>query len=341
MEQINAYIPESVFYDGKTESLGRTLHEDSAIVFAKDNFRIISARGKLMRENESLCTLFDRADTPRNALTKAIASKKTPVSVATKSGTLLLFTQPYGATGLILAVHVNAKEEEVRAILDSAYTLGEFPVLCEKNTNNPSLERIIDEILYYTNRIFRKSSTQDLWTTCRLIANFAGCHLTYSKTSMRQLTLSDAERMRLIAFLLAAFLGMHKFIGSTTADAYETVQTKESAEKAQPTAAIGIPTLNVSLSQRPAAQQYLKPRHRAKLDREQELLIDRLLSLPAFTHFCADQKDGALILEANFQTEERLLANAPARFKQIVITLSDLPFLSLLVNLQKESYVFE
>ena len=247
MEQINAYIPEGIFFEEKAESFRRTLHEDSAVVNVRDRFKIISARGSLMRENESLYTLLDQSDASRSRLAKAVASDRSPATVATKEGTLLLFTQPYKETGLVLAVHVNATEKDACAVLDAAYALGSAPVLCTDQTvedSAVSLERIVEEILYYTNRIFANTPTWDLWMICRLIANFAGCPLCCGDAPSRSLSLSEAERSRLTVFLLAAFLGMHKFIGSTRADAHETpCAEKDTQNTASAVASTGIPSL--------------------------------------------------------------------------------------------------
>ncbi|MBE6588753.1 MAG: hypothetical protein E7643_01115 [Ruminococcaceae bacterium] len=346
MEKINAYVPESLFFEGKQEAFGRIFREDSAIVFAHDNFRIIASRGTTMKENTSLYSLLDGSAASYERCRAALTSEKEVFVVPSIHGTLLLFSQMQKSTGLLLVIHVKAPEKDVRAVLDEAFLLSTTPILRTsqedlKGTYDPSLPQILAEIFYYTNRIFSDLPTTDPRTLCRLIANFAGCQLTCTNVPLRPLALSTEERYRLIAFLFATFLGMQKFIDGVTAQAHESgVSPGALSSEEIPTISHESSALSLTISQTPSVRQYLQPRYRELLKKEKSLLLDRILKLPAFSHFYAAEHDGALVLEANFPTGSLLSATgAMGEFKQITFTFPALSFLTSLLETTEESYL--
>ncbi len=328
MPNINAFVPESLFYAEKSQNTGRTLHEDSAIVSPHDHFKIICARGTLMKENASLCDLLDDT-TSSSQLQKMLSLHDDTFTVPSRIGTLLIFPQIYASTGLILTVSVKIPGSTVEAFLDASFELSSRPVpATEENSQvTPSPKEILEEIFYYTDRIFSWDPCPDQRLLFRLIANFAGCRLSFAQVPFSPLQLQRSEKDRLTAFLLAVFLGMHKLIGTPCAATRKALQRDQEATTAKntdalPTEVIGAPALSLEITQSLPLQGYLPPRHLETLENEQSLLIKRLLSLPAFSHFYATAEDGKMVFEANFPTSTFLGTLASrGTFKQIVFTL--------------------
>ena len=326
MERINAYVPEDVFFKGKDTRIGRTLHEDSAIVCPHDNFKIIAARGRLLKESTSLYEILDDTARARKLLCTSINEEDAPILVPTRHGTLLVFPQIFKSTGLILVVHVNEAEASIRSTLDKAFELSATPI---QSTDEAEVttQGILEEIFYYTNRIFSWNSSIDQRTLFRLIANFTGCNLTLSDVSFTSLSLKEGEKNRLIALLLTTLLGMHKYLGSTDASTHQPMNESaaEAREKDAIPAMTESPMLSLEITHSYHAQHHLPPRHRELIEGEQAMFLERLLSLPAFSHFYALEEDGRIILESNFPIEESLgTVVSRGTFKQIILTLCPL-----------------
>ena len=129
-------------------------------------------------------------------------------------GAVLLFPVQARNTGLLLAVLPHAAASSVYRALKYM----DEPVLLSPAATNQVAKASDDEevcehlreLFFYTDRILCRTPRIGLWTQTLLIANFVGCRMDGSNLPTQELSLTDTDHAKLLAFLICLFLTLRQ-----------------------------------------------------------------------------------------------------------------------------------
>jgi len=211
MSQLNSYIPESLFMEGKNTEHARLCSEDCALVDPENQYRVIAARGKEIPIGKAFVPLQHLSDSESEFLLRALCDKKRMVLMG-DAGTILIFADWFYATGLLLAVCPRCESHSVCRVLrllgrgDFAFSPACQSISDEPRRSDAEAYGQLNELLYYLERIFAPSDAVPLWTRTKLIANFAGCRAECNALRAKLPPLLKSDETRLCAFLMCLFL---------------------------------------------------------------------------------------------------------------------------------------
>lgn len=211
MSRLNSYISERIFMDGKDTEHTRLCMEDCALVDPSDCFCTVAARGRGILVGEPFAPLHGLSDDEATFLLDAMHKQKRIVLIG-EAGAVLVFTEWLSVCGLLLAVRPHSDPRSVCRVLrllgrdDFARSPACQTVSDEPLRSDAEVYARLNELLYYTDRLFAPSNALPIWTRTKLIAAFAGCQAECDALSVVLPPLFAADELRLFSFLTCLFL---------------------------------------------------------------------------------------------------------------------------------------
>lgn len=240
------------------------------------------------------------ADFPHSSYTKLM--------LPCQSATLFLFSDWYASTGLLLAVRIQTEYTTAKKILDNLTR----PRFFEEDPTQKAQDRVsekeaeaVEELLYYTDRIFAEDSDATPMMQTHLLANFAGCRLDQLDLNAAFPFPDKMVKDRYSAFLLCIFLTLRKTGGTVSAK-----ENQQNVGKVQEEITAGSHAeLAFSITQKELSREktdFDLPIHRSKAPR----FLFPFMELPCFRSFKLEQSDGALRFEMTARHQEYALFTA-------------------------------
>ncbi len=218
---VTGYLPEIQLLEDKKKDGVRLLREDCAVLSVEHDFQPIAYRSALQREGRVPADWLI-ADSKKRALLRRAAQMNETVLLTGKADCLMVFQSLLEATGTVFVVRAPF----------SAAALSRALHLCGRNctvlpepglgdvrgaTLTDELCRWLEEILFYTDRIFRDISLCAM-TRAQIISEFLGCRTDRFSLPTEHLPISRTDDLRLTAFLLCVFLSLRARDGRLAAE---------------------------------------------------------------------------------------------------------------------------
>ena len=209
MKHVESYIPELRYFQSKHQSSARRIHEDLAVLDAKD-LRVLAGRGRFVQNGEPIADLWGLSHKEIAFLQNCTPSAFCTALLGTR-GVVLVFADLLRECGILLAILPHAETAQVlRALSYIEEPIKRSPALSayavsEIHTDERVCEEM-QEIFFYATRITRKKPDVGIWTRTLLISNLVGCRTDEASLPTQELPLADTELSKLTAFLLCAFL---------------------------------------------------------------------------------------------------------------------------------------
>lgn len=282
IKSIKSYIPESNFFESKNRVGCRIIHDDCAIVHAREPFPILAERGFGAPLGTSLLDACALAPNAKNQLKELISSDDECLLLPCKKNTLLVFSPLLESTELLIVIRVSRPEDEVQKSLEFARRHAFSPIFCpesEHRSREAMLAEQLSEIFYYIDRITTPSQEIGPWTRILLTAGFVGCQLDYASLPVNETNLTKRDRDRMAAFFLCAFLILRHHTGTNETVAYE-------------------PLFSVCLKHRPTmTDRGMLPKDEYELMDPTASPFSHLLALPCFQGIQCAIRNNALVFE--------------------------------------------
>ena len=213
-DQIDSYLPELSFLDGKQERTARTSAECCAVVDLNASARILAARGGALSVGNSLYTSLSMRSTEQKCFADALAEHRRFLLCAGQTPILVL-ADWLPSTGFCLVILPNASPAAVRAAMQGLERTDIVDLLGPDLGRAPLAERreahahLLD-ILRYTDRILSPHTPPRhlLYAS----AAFAGCYAVQCSTDKADGVESLGERTS--AFLLCTLLSIRAVSGA-------------------------------------------------------------------------------------------------------------------------------
>ncbi len=218
MKQIESYIPESQFYNGKDESKCRIFHDDCAVLSDDDDFRIIAARGFEKQIGQPFFEAVLTDSDARSRLSAFLRGTQDYLLLPFHEQSLLFLSAWHKSTTLVPVFLLHASEKNVRQMLNFASrdAFSElFRVANEPENGEESLREQLAEIFCYLDGLIKPG--RNFWTSCRMLATFFGCCLENLSMPFEEKIASDALFHRVTAFLVCLLLSLRHRTGSVSA----------------------------------------------------------------------------------------------------------------------------
>ena len=229
MKDLHSYIPESLAFLEKQKESSRLFFEDCAVFDPAFDHRILASRGEGLLLGKSFFDLCGVSDLDK-ALFQEKFHKHRHFLLPAGKDSVLLFSEAFGDTGLLLGIRLHIDAITLRRVL---HQLGQADFVCPTSIESASLTPQagdfdlclrLEELFYYTSRILSTKEEGSLWTRCLLIANFAGCRLERVALPVQAPPFSKRDRLRLAFFLLCSFLTMRQKDGRVGAEGSELLE---------------------------------------------------------------------------------------------------------------------
>lgn len=205
--EIDSYVPEAFFRDGKEGLACRECHEDFAVVAPTEGYRLLAARGSNLKTGATL-----EIPQKEQHFLEAAMSEQTRVAILGRHGILIACTELLPTTGLLPMLLPHGSPEGIAHCLR---TLSRYRPVC-----SPALSHLSDtgrperyytalcEQLDFCERILQPDTEADFRLHCAHIAEFAGCRTDVTALPVGPLPLIEPDRNRWTAFLLCALLAL-------------------------------------------------------------------------------------------------------------------------------------
>ena len=295
-----SFIPELHFQENKDLSKCRNFHDDCAVIDSEDSFRIIASRGMESEIGKSFFDAVKMKPPARDTMGRFLADSNGIMLLPTEKGSVLLFSAWYSTTSLLFAICLGVDAKEVRKILDFAQGHAIYARFGEEKTEKEkdSVERHLEEIFYYTSRIF--SPKGEMWNHCLTVANFVGCRLEQLSMPLRLTHISEQNFHRLTALLVCALLELRHQYGKTRIR--ETLKDGQNVGKVQ---VDDSDEICITIEQlRQTSPIYTE----TSIHQKEETELFPFASLPAFRTFTFLKEGENLIFQATFQNENSIHA---------------------------------
>lgn len=306
-KKIQGYVPEATLFQSKQGQECRIFHNDCAIINAKDHFRILAERGFGGTVGLSFLKALSLEADAVKELEAFPLSNRPALLLPTKDASLFLFSGWYSATGLLLAVRISKEYETIKKHLKNAARPSILEGISNSDSHGCATEdpaEPLEELLFYTERIFSEGDTDTPMMQTHLLANFAGCRLNQLDLPATSPFPDKTIRDRYSAFLLCLFLTLRKTGGAVSAKEHsENVgKVQDSIREDSPAdLAFSITQEEVSsektdfdFSAAPTSPRFLFP----------------FMELSCFQSFKLEQSDGALRFEMTASRREYTLFTA-------------------------------
>ncbi len=234
MTNLHSYVPENLQFLHKQQAASRRFFEECALFSPEKNFQILASRGNRLPEGESFLACCGISLSP-SAFLGQISPQSIHLLIPCKEGSVLLFADLFAHTGLLFGVLVPVDGETILRVLtligrSDFRSVAAFPHATPSfRTGDELLCRQLEELFYYTTRIFSPKPEASLWTGCLLIANFAGCRLAKVSLPIESPALSKRDEACMTLFLLASFLTLRRKSGEVMAEGATKSSTASSA----------------------------------------------------------------------------------------------------------------
>ncbi len=207
-ESIAAYVPESVFFEGKNGRRCRRMHDDCAVLDVSNEFRILVSRGFSESVGTPFFSVYGMGAADAARLQENLRRESAVILIGIGGDSFFFFPRWFNSCGLLLVLRIHATEAECRQVLDAAQAGSGMPIFSPAGEfeQNPPLLLQLTEIFYYTDHMF--TPTDNLWSHVLLLANFVGCKMEYLNLPILSERLTDDEFHRLTAFLLCLLLSL-------------------------------------------------------------------------------------------------------------------------------------
>lgn len=306
-KNLHAFLPETALINSKQEQECRIFHNDCAVLNAKDDLRVVASRGFGDAVGVPFFKLLRFSPAMKEKFSRFLLSDHPALLLPSGSASLIFFSAWYSATGLILAVRLPKKESTLRKIIEnntrpSLLSVFSIPET-QKDTATADTEKMIDELFYYTQRIFSDPAQSPL-TQAHLLANLAGCRLEQLDLPYDPPFPTKALHDRYSAFLLCVFLALRQTGGAVSA-----VQSKEKVEKVQnQNRSDQVLDFSFSISQKKLSKAKTTCDPQPNPDPNYRFLFP-FMELPCFRSFKLNQNNGEVIFDVAIEED-----TAPALF---------------------------
>ena len=216
--QIDSYLPEISFLDGKQERSTRVCTERCAVLDVGNATRILASRGKALTVGDSFYAATSMTESEQRQFQAALA-KHRRFFIRVGQAPLLVLADWYSAVGLCLVILPSSSPAAIRAALQATGRTDIVDLLGENLEKALIRERRkaythLSELLHYVDALFEPCiPASRLFQT---VAAFAGCH-----TAQYRLTATEDEIGHLgshaVSFLLCAFLSIRSTCGTVEA----------------------------------------------------------------------------------------------------------------------------
>lgn len=211
---LSVYVPEINSFAQKNADPCRRLFEDCAVIDAA-SFCVLVSRGTAFAESNTLLALLKNKPSP-DALASTLFEHPRLLLEAEK-GSLLLFGDEVSNTGLLFVIFLDVSHQVVSSALCHLWR-SDFFGCCDKQMHLPFGELLLlcdrlNELLFYTDRIFDQRRFFGLRPLCLSLAALLGCRLLQVDVAIDPITLSHADRARLTFYLICTLLTLRNRSG--------------------------------------------------------------------------------------------------------------------------------
>lgn len=210
--QIESYVPEEGFYQGKDAQFWRAAFADCFVIDLQNNFEVIAS----CRGTHSLdVSMADAA-----ALLHLFKGEKEFLILPSSHGTLMVYSA-WPHLSFALAFLFDESLDEVQKAYQNTQRYA-FSTLFdaaegEKINQRLNLENKLCTLVRYMDRLFGTDKPSNVPAHILMIANLVGCRLHEASVLGMRVTLDEREAQKLGAYLCCTFMTMRRYNGKVSA----------------------------------------------------------------------------------------------------------------------------
>lgn len=293
LSQINAYVPEEFFLQGKDRMPCPLFQEDLALIDVQNGNRILACRGLFLKVGEKLPLSNDEQKLLSNAL-RELPSHSLGASprILLRSGehALICFTDLFFSCGLLAVLLPHTPIGLISHTLPYLLCEGDLlsPSLSGISKGNGSIEECyasLSEQIRLCEQILRPDVNADFRLHAAHVAQLAGCLASVIPLPVGAFPISEIAAKRWTAFLLGLFLLLR-------------------GDSATPT--------KMELAHADTHAFHLRVLHTPEAKRKipLEIKLKEFLSRPCFSDIQLTKADGKLVLQTALTRKRSLLLHA-------------------------------
>lgn len=305
--EIESYVPEENFYQGKDARFWSAAFEDCFVVdFHNGPTIIASCRGSKSLE----IPIFQTA--------ALLTGDKECLMLPCSRGTLLVYPAwQYLELALVFVLKESVEVVEKAYQNAKRYVFSVISDATNGKENNPQteLENKLCILQIYMNRLFGTKQESNAVAHILMIANLVGCRLYETSVSRLNVTLDKHEIERLGAYLFCVFMTMRRYNGKVSA------RTDNEDDKAVDFSTPAVQEYGLRIEQR-VSSEFTKP---TAFDLPSENDFANFAAHPAFSHYKIEEENGVIRLCLPLK-QKVLLSSGPIHRARKELTLTLFPF---------------